>query len=277
MASSQPSRQLQVVYRDLSTLEEFAAVAALEQRLWGPGYEQPLPYGILVSTAECGGILLGAYCDDELVGFVYSIPAIKGGRLCYWSYKLGVLESARNLGIGHQLKLLQRERALQQGADFIEWTFDPLQATNAHLNLVKLGASVEEYRENFYHSWILPVRQRGCPTDRFIVRWRLRRDLEPASGLSDGADLENLVPINRFAENGGQARCTDIRLDFAAPRLRFDIPTRFSDLMTAAPELALQWRLASRSVFNACFRRDYRVRNFVVDWPNNRGVYILAK
>ena len=79
-----------------------------------------------------------------MVGFAYAVVGMKDGRPMQWSHMLGVLPEFRG-GLGYQLKLAQRERALAQGYDLIEWTFDPLQAMNAHLNFAKLGGVVEEY------------------------------------------------------------------------------------------------------------------------------------
>ena len=58
------------------------------------------------------------------------------------------------------------------GLDLIEWTFDPLQALNAHLNFGRLGVVVEEYEENIYGESSSPL-HRGSPTDRFVAEWRL--------------------------------------------------------------------------------------------------------
>ena len=41
---------------------------------------------------------------------------------------LGVRPDARAAGLGLQLKLAQRQPALDMGIDLIEWTYDPLQA-----------------------------------------------------------------------------------------------------------------------------------------------------
>jgi len=56
------------------------------------------------------------------------------------------------------------------GLDLIEWTYDPMQAMNAHLNFAKLGVVVEEYEENVYGESTSPL-HRGNPTDRFVAQW----------------------------------------------------------------------------------------------------------
>ena len=58
------------------------------------------------------------------------------------------------------------------GIDLVEWTYDPLQALNAHLNFTKLGVVVEEYEENIYGVSSSPLHS-GSPTDRFVAEWRL--------------------------------------------------------------------------------------------------------
>src|SRR3954451_3218117 len=137
--------------RPLTTLEDCRRVAALERRVWGyTDWEEVVPPLVLIVSIKRGGILLGAVDErDELHGFVYSMPGLKQGRPMQWSHMLGVLPDARGAGLGRRLKLAQREATLAMGLDLIEWTFDPLQALNAHFN-AKLGAVVEEYEENAY-------------------------------------------------------------------------------------------------------------------------------
>src|SRR5262249_18405096 len=135
----------------------------------------------LTISVKRGGILIGAFeagaereaSAERMIGFVYSLPGIKHGKPTQWSHMLGVLDAFRRDGIGRQLKLLQRERALAMGLDLIEWTFDPLQAMNAHLNFERLGVVAEEYEENIYGESTSPLHF-GNPTDRLVAEWRLR-------------------------------------------------------------------------------------------------------
>ena len=159
-------------YRDLTTLTDFAEVVELERRIWGPGYDDVVPTSILTISVHRGGILIGAFADDRMIGFVYSLPGIKHGKPTQWSHMLGVVDEFRRSGVGEQLKQLQRDRALAMGIELIEWTYDPLQAANAHLNFVKLGVVVEEYLENVYGESGSPLHQ-GNPTDRFVAEWHI--------------------------------------------------------------------------------------------------------
>jgi predicted GNAT superfamily acetyltransferase len=86
---------------------------------------------------------------------------------------LAVRASYRNCGLGRTLKLAQRDDAIQKGVDLLEWTFDPLEIKNAHLNLGKLGAIVRRYSVNHYGFSSSPL-QGGLPTDRLIAEWWIK-------------------------------------------------------------------------------------------------------
>src|SRR5215470_3459981 len=89
-----------ITYRDLTTLEEFAQVVELERVIWGPGYDEVVPVPILAVSVKRGGILVGAFEADRMVGFVYSLPGIKHGKPTQWSHMLGVVDQFRNAGTG---------------------------------------------------------------------------------------------------------------------------------------------------------------------------------
>jgi predicted GNAT superfamily acetyltransferase len=163
-----------IEFRDLKTTEDLARVVELEKRIWGyTNGDDVVPLPILAVTAHRGAVLVGAFAGDEMVGFVYSIPAIRAGRLSHWSHMMGVAAPYRGSGLGHQLKVVQRERALALGIDLVEWTYDPLLALNAHLNFAKLGVVVEEYEVNIYGPSSSPLHG-DLPTDRFIAQWWIR-------------------------------------------------------------------------------------------------------
>jgi len=71
------------------------------------------------------------------------------------------------------MKFFQREEALAQGFELIEWTFDPLEIKNAYLNLEKLGAIARRYNVNQYGITSSPL-QGGLPSDRLVAEWWLK-------------------------------------------------------------------------------------------------------
>src|SRR5687767_1739894 len=161
--------------RPLTTLDDCHKVVALEKQIWGyTDAEDVVPAPVLIVTIKRGGILLGSFDEaGAMNGFAYSIPGIKNGRTMQWSHMLGVTAAARSANLGTRLKLAQREATRAMGLDLIEWTYDPLQAMNAHLNFAKLGVVVEEYEENIYGE-SSSVLHRGSPTDRFVAEWHVR-------------------------------------------------------------------------------------------------------
>jgi predicted GNAT superfamily acetyltransferase len=268
--------------RDLTTIEDFRRVVELEMSIWGyADSDDAVGVPILVVTSKRGGILLGAFDGGEMIGFAYSLPGIKAGRPTQWSHMLGVVPGARDTGLGTELKLAQRRRALAMGLDLIEWTYDPLQALNAHLNFTKLGAIVEEYEINIYGDSSSPL-HKGTPTDRFVAEWWIRkphveRRLAQRSLPPLRADHVFDAPaVNVTEPAGGWLRCLSYDLERTDRRLTVEIPMGFGEMMVHEPELALDWRMRTRAIFTGYFERGYRVVDFFLDRHAGRGRYLLA-
>jgi predicted GNAT superfamily acetyltransferase len=272
-----------VTIRDLTTIEDCRAVAALEREVWGyTDAEDVVPPPVLIVSVKRGGILLGAFdAGGAMKGFVYSIPAVKDGRLTQWSHMLGVTKDAREAGLGLRLKLAQRQRALAMGVDLIEWTYDPLQALNAHLNFARLGVVVEEYEENIYGESSSPLHS-GSPTDRFVAEWKLtaphveRRIAAAGIGAMRDASVAAAPLVNSSQPAGPWLAPGPAALGLDAPRLLVEIPVGYSDIQTENPPLALEWRMATRAIFQHYFARGYRAVDFFLSREAGRGHYLLA-
>jgi predicted GNAT superfamily acetyltransferase len=260
---------MQLAYRDLTTLDDFAAVVNLERTIWGPGYDEVVPVPILAVSVLRGGVLIGAFDGSRMVGFVYSQAGLKNGNPTQWSHMLGVLDEYRNGGMGHHLKMLQRERALAMGLDLIEWTFDPLQALNAHLNFKKLGVVVEEYEENVYGTSNSPLHA-GNPTDRFVAEWWIQKDRTQH-------DWSRAAAANRIEQHGGWPRCIETPAGADARAVTVTIPMGFTAMLANAPDEAMRWRLATRKIFTDLFHRRYRAVDFELDRAAKRGTYLLRQ
>jgi predicted GNAT superfamily acetyltransferase len=272
--------------RPLTTLEDCRKVAELEKTVWGyTDAEDVVPPPVLIVSIKRGGVLLGAFDDaGEMKGFVYSIPALKDGRPTQWSHMLGVTPDARDSGLGVRLKLEQRLATLAMGLDLIEWTYDPLQALNAHLNFARLGVVVEEYEENIYGESSSPL-HRGTPTDRFVAEWRLRephveRRISSRGPLVrdnsiTGAPILNPSPGRAAGDEWIAASEGDLTLDDR--RLLVEIPTGFADMQRRNPDLALQWRMTTRRIFQSYFGRGYKVVDFFLSREAGKGQYLLAR
>ena len=270
-----------ITFRDLTTLEDFAVVVELEREIWGPGYDEVVPVPILAVSVHSGGILIGAFDAERMIGFVYSLPGIKEGKATQWSHMAGVLPAYQSRGLGYQLKLLQRERALRAGLDLVQWTYDPLQAMNAHLNFAKLGVVVDEYAVNIYGVSGSPLHG-GNPTDRFVADWWIRkphveRRLAPAAMTMRDQGVAEAGLINRAAPAGEWLECADVDLALDARRVAVEIPMGFTGMLSKAPDLALAWRMATREIFTTYFGRGSRAVEFFLDRAARKGSYLLVK
>lgn len=267
--------------RDLKTLEDFRAVVDLERQVWGVDYEDVVCVPILAVTVKRGGVLIGAFENGRMVGFVYSLPGIKEGRPIQWSHMLGVIDEYRNAGLGHRLKLEQRSRSIDIGCDLIEWTYDPMQALNAYLNFVKLGVVVEEYAVNVYGESTSPL-HRGTPTDRLIAQWWIKephvvRRLESRSVVPVRSPEAAGAPVvNRTRAAGPWLACESYDLHRTERRLWVEIPVGFTEMQAQDLQLAMDWRMATRAIFTNYFAKGYRAVDFALDKAAARGRYLLA-
>ena len=266
---------------DLTSLEQLRDVVGLEKLVWGyTDAEDVVPVPILAVTVKRGGILVGAFDGGRMVGFVYSMAGLRDGKPTQWSHMLGVLPEYRNAGLGHQLKLAQRQRALGMGLDLIEWTYDPLQAMNAHLNFMKLGIVVTEYEENIYGESSSPL-HRGTPTDRFVAEWWIRSPRVERRLASGGApareESAGAVLVNRAHLTGKWWECGAADLGLPAPRLLVEIPIGFTEMLEHEPELARAWRFKAREIFAHYFHAGYTAIDFLLDRGQGKGAYLLVK
>jgi predicted GNAT superfamily acetyltransferase len=137
---------------------------------------------------KIGGQVIGGFDDGKMVAFAFSLPGARGGRSYLHSQMLAVRREYRNSGLGRQIKLFQRQDALAQGFELIEWTFDPLEIKNSYLNIERLGAIARRYSVNQYGITSSPL-QGGLPSDRLVAEWWLKskRVENLLQSLSDGS------------------------------------------------------------------------------------------
>lgn len=271
--------------RQLTTLEEFRTVCALEHEVWGyTSSEDAVPVPMLIVSVKIGGLLIGAFDEaDRMVGFVYSLPGVSSGRPFQWSHMLGVAADHRDRGVAWQLKMEQRRLSLARGLNLVKWTFDPLQALNAHLNFAKLGIVSNEYEEDVYGE-SSSVLHRGTPTDRLIAEWWLRaprvedRLAEVGRGSAPPAwDPAGLGVVNEVAPAGEWLAPARQDLSRSDDQLGVVIPMGFTEMQQREPGLARDWRASTREIFETYLSRGYQVVEFVLERAARRGVYALAR
>jgi predicted GNAT superfamily acetyltransferase len=159
----------------LTSLEHFERCVVLQIEVWGYSDGDVIPRRVFVVAQRIGGQVIGAFDGNTLIGFAMSLPGYRDGKSYLHSHMLAVLPQYRNLGIGRRLKLAQRNDAIVRGFHLMEWTFDPLEIRNAHLNIARLGVIVRRYQPDFYGPSSSPL-QGGLPTDRLYAEWWLRSE-----------------------------------------------------------------------------------------------------
>ncbi|MCA1792153.1 MAG: GNAT family N-acetyltransferase, partial [Thioalkalivibrio sp.] len=204
----------------------------------------------------------------RLVGFVFGMTGLdEHGEVVHWSDMLAVSPEATGTGLGSRLKEFQRDAVLERGVRKMFWTFDPLRAANAHLNLNKLGAIVREYRRDMYGDTD-SVLHRGIGTDRFVALWLLdsdrvvermtrRVDAVRSPGARDPAPPESLA-LSAGASAGLPEPGSPV-LGLEEPRVGVVIPPDIGTIIERDIGLAVAWREATREAFTHYLGRGYEV------------------
>ena len=273
-----PSETTSILIRDIESVSDMHQVEVLEKEIWGCEDLDVLPATMFSASRAVGGVLVGAYEKETLVGFVYGFPGLEEGELIHHSHMLAVKAHQRNLNLGYKLKLAQRERVLAQNIKRITWTFDPLQSLNAYFNFNKLGVVADIYKINFYgESTTSFLHQFG--TDRLWVSWligseRVRQRLNNevnAPALS--SSLPRLVEVR-----GNEPFVCDTSKVPGEPLVAIEIPSDINALQQNDPHLALRWREATREAFSAALAQGYLVQDFFRSERGGEkfGVYVLS-
>jgi len=240
------------------------ALERLQKDVWGWDDLDTMPLMNFIVTREVGGVLIGAFDGEKPVGFCFGFVGSHNGRIIFHSHMLAVLPQFREHGIGHKLKLAQREHALAKGFTCITWTFDPLQSQNAYLNFTKLGVIANDYRINFYGEKTSSALHRFIGTDRLWVNWfleseRVRKRLKCGDDVEPSLDeLEKHVSLVKMAPDGSPETRAMVDRDY----LLIDVPGDIGVLQQQNPELAVAWRNATRAAFTDALEAGYTVEEF---------------
>ena len=266
-------------FRALETLDDLRACVRLQRTTWGEEFADIVPASVLQVSQKVGGFAGGAFEDGRLIGFVYSLIGRFEGVTAHWSHMLAVRPSARGRGLGRGLKLFQREAVRSSGIDTIFWTYDPMVARNAHVNLNRLGATVLRYVPNMYGSDTGSPLHAGGDTDRFIVRWDLdgpdtRRALSDGSARSADRLAVPLPDPARVVPQPNGVKETGDGLP-GGDEVFVEIPANVESL---PPDTSLvRWRETVRDAVLTYLRRGYEVQSLVANLEADRCFYVLRR
>ncbi len=232
----------EIVIRELTAIEELKTCVELQREVFASPDLEISPARHLIVARYAGGYTLGALDGERIVGFVLTLPMFRGRERAFYSHMAAVDARYQNLRIGARLKWAQRERALEEGVNYIKWTFQPVQARNAHFNLERLGATVASYLPNFYgtdgESSAEQKNAHGVDSDRLFADWIL-----------DSPKVEALARGAVFEEPGEPARA-------------IEIPPDWNKLVVEDTPRAIREQERIKSEFQAAFAEGLIARGF---------------
>lgn len=266
-----------ISYQSLTTTEAFTALARLEELIWNSTpYDAVSPH-TLHAFVHNGGVVVGAYDDEKLIGFVIGFPAKRGDQILMWSQVAGVHPDYQGLGVGYQLKQEQRLWALSQGYDTIAWTFDPLRVRNARFNFNRLGVTCHSYLVNHY-GLMNDAINAGMPSDRLEAWWKLD-SVRAQKFAEDGSEIQPDVKLDELKRLMYQQVDGTLVLDLPEQLLDdvycVELPPDINAIKQAGMEAAKNWQLHLRNALSFCLAQGYHIIGVVTD--SGQAWYILQR
>lgn len=276
----------------IENIDEMDKAVEIQRQVWHENETDLIPAHLMNSAVHSGGLLIGAFVEQEMVGFVFGFPGAystpDGPRLKHYSSILGVKPEWQSQGIGFTLKRAQWQMVRHQGIDRITWTFDPLLSRNAWLNITRLGAVCNTYLRDFYGKMQDGLNQ-GLPSDRFEVDWwvnsqrvnrrlsrRRRNALSFNHFLAGGAGVIHPMDVE-LQDDPDTHEISGMKLSKEQPFVLIEIPTDFMALKAVDIQLAARWRIQTRLVFERLFAAGYIVTDFVRSTTEPpRSYYVLC-
>ena len=276
----------------IETPEEMRLVEQLQREVWPGSETDVVPLHMLITVVHNGGLVLGAFVDEKLIGFILGFPGLEstpdGPRPKHCSHMMGIHPDHRDGGIGFALKRAQWQMVRHQSLDHITWTYDPLLSRNAYLNIAKLGAVCSTYRRSEYGE-MRDGLNAGLPSDRFQVDWWINT-LRVESRL--GKRSRPTLKLNHVMRSGLRPfySIRDSHLTDSLPHppehvppfeerlLLAEIPGDFLDLKSKDMALARDWKFFTRELFETAFAKNYISTDFIFDNSEGhpRGLYLLT-
>ncbi|MDX1993522.1 MAG: hypothetical protein SF029_14120 [bacterium] len=283
----------QITIRPLHSLDEMYEAVDLQQTYWGTDLESIVPAHMLFTIASYGGHVLAAFDETKMIGVLIGLigtnihevdrPAM--ANLLVASKRMVVLQEYRNAGVGYKLKLAQREQAIRQGIRLVTWTFDPLLAMNANLNLRKLGGICQTYLIDYYGT----SERSGLATlgasDRLVVEWWVtnRRVEERLSGTRTNVTLAQYLDANASLINPGEWLDNTLHPGMTLHEAEgtfalLEIPLNYTTLVKEDEGLAQAWQRHLREAFTDALDKGFIVTDFLRGQSDGRerAFYLLS-
>ncbi len=245
----------------------------------------------------------GSFLEDwaHFVGFSYGFVGVwdkeKGfsrqDNLRFYSQYTAVKEEYRKYGLGIAIKEFQKKVLLDLfRVHEVICTFDPLTGVNAYRNIHYFGMNILEYEESLYSDFFGYLNREDVPCDRFLVSWNLLEDTQRSKFdvnelLESGCTVIESSAIKVQGKTGPvlMDSVKNVSLKKNKEQFLVEIPYDFYWMLEethveerTVKRIPIEWRLATRKVFQVLFKRGYRVKDFctVVLADRKRSFYVLS-
>jgi len=253
----------------------FSTCEAIQQEITGT---VRIPTSIMVDIERSGGLIIGARENEAegctLAGALIDLVGESQGCRSWFTLFHGVRKELQNQGIGHHLRLRERMEGKRGGIALVTWAIDPLESKLPHLAFNKLAAIAASYKRNLYGEATAPdhrgLATRSLASDRLIVEWWLdsprvsgginRRRLPHHFHL--GLDKMEVVTKTRLVKNGIR-RLAGYEEAPKGKVILVEIPADLDRLCDEDLDLARDWRLKTRDLFERLLTNGYTMTGFV--------------
>ncbi|MDP8003471.1 MAG: hypothetical protein C0171_02930 [Caldisphaera sp.] len=111
----------EIVIKKIKDITDLENVVEIEKSAWVmPDYRETTPVHILKAIVENGGIILGAFDNNKMIGFNMGWAVGCNENRYFYSHIIGVLNEHKYKNIGYKLKIKQREEVLNFGINLIK-------------------------------------------------------------------------------------------------------------------------------------------------------------
>jgi predicted GNAT superfamily acetyltransferase len=267
-----------ITYKRIEESEDVNKVVKLQAEIWGPDVVTPQPQ--LTASIHHGGIVIGAIAGEQLVGFCYGFAGFTDGETYLISHMAGILPEYQNTGIGYQLKIMQREWAIDYGYKKMVWTYDPLEIRNGYFNVCKLGAYSKRYIPSYYGEMNDKL-NKGLPTDRLLIEWDIcsKRANAAILGAYKNQTETNYEPLLSFHHTSEYPTPIphEIQVNENQGGYRVPVPSNIQLIKQQNPDVAIAWRHAVRAAISEAFSGGYMITGVQRELDSKIHFYILEK
>jgi predicted GNAT superfamily acetyltransferase len=249
---------MEIECKELDSFKQFEELSKLQREIWKLSdldIISTITLKALSMKYPLMGLVMGAFVDEKIVGFVICVPTRETSTL--YGLIMGILPEYQKQDIGNKLGIKILEKCLKQGINKICWTFDPLDCVLGHLYLNKWGAVAVKYEKDCYQ--LVDEQNSKIPQDRFIVDCNLNsnRVIERINKKIELVSLKEAMLHYPVA-------CEDSFPD--SLNVLVKIPNNFTKAKISNPETALIQRIQTRTVFDEFItKRKYFIASMLMD------------